>query len=66
MTQALDAVRFGTEKAGESATPPVGHALKDAIEMLATAKTVIHQLAEMLHYFTRLGDTGPLREVKAP
>jgi hypothetical protein len=68
MTQVLDAVRFGTARAGQSATPPVAHALKDAIEMLATAKTVIDQLTEMLHYFTRLGDTGPLRdyrEVKA-
>lgn len=36
--------------------------------MLARAKTVIDQLTEMLDYFTRLGDTGPLRdyrEVKA-
>lgn len=36
--------------------------------MLATAKTVIDQLTEMLRYFTCLGDSGPLRdyrEVKA-
>jgi hypothetical protein len=68
MTQVLDAVRFGSEKPGETTASPIAHALKDAIEMLATAKTVIDQLTEMLHYFTRLGDSGPLRdyrEVKA-
>jgi hypothetical protein len=68
MTQVLDAVRFGAERSGERAALPIAHALKDAIEMLATAKTAIDQMTEMLHYFTRLGDTGPLRdyrEVKA-
>jgi hypothetical protein len=68
MTQVLDAVRFGAERSGEAAALPVAHALKDAIEMLATAKTAIDQMTEMLHYFTRLGDSGPLRdyrEVKA-
>jgi cell fate (sporulation/competence/biofilm development) regulator YlbF (YheA/YmcA/DUF963 family) len=68
MTQVLDAVRFGAGRSGETAAPPVAHALKDAIETLATAKTAIDQMTEMLHYFTRLGDSGPLRdyrEVKA-
>jgi hypothetical protein len=68
MTQVLDAVRFGAERSGERAALPIAHALKDAIEMLATAKTAIDQMTEMLHYFTRLGDSGPLRdyrEVKA-
>ena len=68
MTQVLDAVRFRAERSGETAALPVAHALKDAIEMLATAKTAIDQMTEMLHYFTRLGDSGPLRdyrEVKA-
>lgn len=68
MTQVLDAVRFGAERSGARAALPIAHALKDAIEMLATAKTAIDQMTEMLHYFTRLGDTGPLRdyrEVKA-
>src|ERR1700751_3251416 len=68
MTQVLDAVRFGAERSGETAALPIAHALKDAIEMLATAKSAIDQMTEMLHYFTRLGDTGPLRdyrEVKA-
>jgi hypothetical protein len=68
MTQVLDAVRFGAERSGETAALPIAHALKDAIEMLATAKTAIDQMTEMLHYFTRLGDSGPLRdyrEVKA-
>jgi hypothetical protein len=68
MTQVLEAVRFGAERSGERAALPIAHALKDAIEMLATAKTAIDQMTEMLHYFTRLGDSGPLRdyrEVKA-
>jgi len=68
MTQVLDAVRFGAERSGETAALPIAHALKDAIEMLATAKSAIDQMTEMLHYFTGLGDTGPLRdyrEVKA-
>jgi hypothetical protein len=67
MTQVLDPVHFGAQRTGETA-PPIAHALKDAIEMLATAKTAIDQMTEMLQYFTRLGGSGPLRdyrEVKA-
>jgi hypothetical protein len=68
MTQMLNAVRFGPDRSGETAALPIAHALKDAIEMLATAKTAIDQMTEMLHYFTGLGGSGPLRdyrEVKA-
>jgi hypothetical protein len=68
MTQVVHAVRFGAERSGETPALPIAHALKDAIEMLATAKTAIDHMTEMLHYFTRLGDSGPLRdyrEVKA-
>ena len=67
MTQVLDSVHLGAERSGETAAP-IALALKDAIEMLATAKTAIDQMTEMLQYFTRLGGSGPLRdyrEVKA-
>jgi hypothetical protein len=67
MTQVLDPVRLGAERSGETGAP-IALALKDAIEMLATAKTAIDQMTEMLQYFTRLGGSGPLRdyrEVKA-
>src|SRR5262252_1610034 len=67
MTQALDPVHLGAERSGETAAP-IALALKDAIDLLATAKTAIDQMTEMLQYFTRLGGSGPLRdyrEVKA-
>jgi cell fate (sporulation/competence/biofilm development) regulator YlbF (YheA/YmcA/DUF963 family) len=61
MMQALEAARSG---ARETPTPSIAHVLRDAIEMLATAKTVIDQLTEMLQYFTQLGDSGPLRDYR--
>ena len=57
MTQVLDSVHLGAERSGETAAP-IALALKDAIEMLATAKTAIDQMTEMLQYFTRLGGSA--------
>ncbi len=57
----FDAFRSGF---GRSDGKPTTQAVKDALEVLAAAKADIDQLAEMLHYFTSLGDSRQLRDYR--